>query len=73
MSGAAKSISSVAFSPGGPTLAAAGRTGTVRLWDLDVNYAIKRICADTNRRTHPATMAAVRSPRRSPISRRADR
>jgi WD40 repeat protein len=37
-------FNSVAFSPDGHTLAGGG-DGTTRLWDLNVQYAIERICA----------------------------
>ena len=37
-------VASVAFSPHGHTLATASIDGTTRLWNLDVQYAIQRIC-----------------------------
>ena len=38
-------IDSVAFSPGRHILAAGSGDGVIRLWNLDVRYAIERICA----------------------------
>jgi WD40 repeat protein len=43
--GSAASVYSVAFSPGGDMLASGSIDGTTRLWNLNVQYAIQRICA----------------------------
>jgi WD40 repeat protein len=48
LSGPTKSVSKVAFSPDGSALAAGGQNGATRIWDLDVDAAIQRICATTS-------------------------
>ena len=45
LTGSAASVYSVAFSPGGNMLASGSIDGTTRLWNLNVQYAIQRICA----------------------------
>ena len=40
-------VDSVAFSPGGGTLASGSDGGITQIWNLNVGYAIERICATT--------------------------
>ena len=47
-------VHSVTFSPNGRTLAAGSGDSTVRLWNLDIDDAIQRICATASRTLTPA-------------------
>ncbi|MBB5079471.1 NACHT and WD repeat domain-containing protein [Nonomuraea endophytica] len=47
LTGHTAGVRSIAFQPGADTLATASTDGTIRLWDLDVNHAVRRICATT--------------------------
>ena len=47
LTGHTGAVASVVFSPDGRTLASAGADQTVRLWEINVDRAIQRICATT--------------------------
>jgi WD40 repeat protein len=53
LTGSSTPVFSVTFSPDGHTLASSSLNGPTRLWNLDVKYAIDRICGTAGSLTRP--------------------
>jgi WD40 repeat protein len=62
LTGRTDSVNAVAFSPDGHTLASGSADHTIRLWGVNVEQAIRRICATTANTLTPATWAQYVSP-----------
>ena len=62
LTGHTDTVFAVAFSTDSQTLASDSRDQTVRLWDLDVDQAIKEICASTVNTLTPAMWEQYVSP-----------
>jgi WD domain, G-beta repeat len=62
LTGHTNGVFSVAFSPDGHMLATGSADRTARLWDLDVDHAIRRICATTANNLTPAAWRKYVSP-----------
>ncbi len=57
LTGHTGTVRAVAFSPNGHTLATGSDDHTARLWEMNVDQAIQRICATTTNTLTPETWA----------------
>jgi WD40 repeat protein len=62
LTGHTSPVYAVAFSPDGHTLATGSADRTVRLWGLNVDQAIRRICATTTNTLTPQVWTQYVSP-----------
>jgi WD40 repeat protein len=62
LTGHTNQVNTMAFSPDGHTLATGSADHTIRLWGMNVDQAIRRICATTAKTLTPVTWAQYVSP-----------
>jgi WD40 repeat protein len=62
LTGPTDAVYSMAFSPDGHTLVTGSADHTVRLWGMNVDHAIQRICATTTNILTPAQWNQYVSP-----------